>query len=92
MLICEAKELTNESNAEAETLISRLIDRPIRPLFPEGFRNEVQVLPTVLSYEKDNDPEILSLIAASAALAISGIPFWDQLQLLKLATLITVLF
>jgi len=60
---------------ESETLISRLIDRPIRPLFPEGFRNEVQVLPTVLSYEKDNDPEILSLIAASAALAISGIPF-----------------
>ena len=60
---------------ESETLISRLIDRPIRPLFPEGFRNEVQVLPTVLSYEKDNDPEILSLIAASAALSISGIPF-----------------
>jgi polyribonucleotide nucleotidyltransferase len=60
---------------ESETLISRLIDRPIRPLFPEGFRNEVQVLPTVLSYEKDNDPEVLSLIAASAALAISGIPF-----------------
>ena len=60
---------------ESETLISRLIDRPIRPLFPEGFRNEVQLLPTVLSYEKDNDPEILSLIAASAALAISGIPF-----------------
>ncbi len=55
---------------ESETLISRLIDRPIRPLFPEGFRNEVQVLPTVLSYEKDNDPEILSLIAASAALSI----------------------
>lgn len=60
---------------ESETLISRLIDRPIRPLFPERFRNEVQVLPTVLSYEKDNDPEILSLIAASAALSISGIPF-----------------
>ncbi len=60
---------------ESETLISRLIDRPIRPLFPESFRNEVQVLPTVLSYEKDNDPEILSLIAASAALSISGIPF-----------------
>jgi polyribonucleotide nucleotidyltransferase len=60
---------------ESETLISRLIDRPIRPLFPEGFRNEVQVLPTVLSYEKDNDPEVLSLISASAALSISGIPF-----------------
>jgi polyribonucleotide nucleotidyltransferase len=60
---------------ESETLISRLIDRPIRPLFPENFRNEVQVLPTVLSYDKDNDPEVLSLIAASAALSISGIPF-----------------
>jgi polyribonucleotide nucleotidyltransferase len=62
-------------STDSETLISRLIDRPIRPMFPEGFRNEVQVLSTVLSYEKDNDPEILSLIAASAALSTSGIPF-----------------
>ena len=60
---------------ESETLISRLIDRPIRPLFPEGFRNEVQVLPTVLSYDHENEADILSIIASSAALAISGLPF-----------------
>ncbi len=60
---------------EAETLISRLIDRPIRPLFPENFRNEVQVLPTVLSYDNENEPDILSIIASSAALSISGLPF-----------------
>jgi len=60
---------------EAETLISRLIDRPIRPLFPEEFRNEVQVLPTVLSYDGVNEPDILSIIGSSAALAISGMPF-----------------
>jgi len=60
---------------ESETLISRLVDRPIRPLFPEGFRNEVQVLPTVLSYDKENETDILSIIASSAALAISGLPF-----------------
>tara|TARA_B100001123_G_scaffold251218_1_gene280376 strand:- start:795 stop:2864 length:2070 start_codon:yes stop_codon:yes gene_type:complete len=60
---------------ESETLISRLIDRPIRPLFPEGFRNEVQILPTVLSYDNENEPDILSIIASSAALSISGLPF-----------------
>lgn len=60
---------------ESETLISRLIDRPIRPLFPENFRNEVQILPTVLSYDKENEADILSIIASSAALAISGLPF-----------------
>ena len=60
---------------ESETLISRLIDRPIRPLFPEEFKNEVQVLPTVISYDKENEADILSIIAASAALAISGMPF-----------------
>jgi len=60
---------------EAETLISRLIDRPIRPLFPHSFRNETQVLATVISYDKENDPEVLSLIASSAALSISGLPF-----------------
>ena len=60
---------------ESETLISRLIDRPIRPLFPEGFRNEVQILPTVLSYDNENETDILSIIASSAALAISGLPF-----------------
>ena len=60
---------------ESETLISRLIDRPIRPLFPEDFRNEVQILPTVLSYDTENEADILSIIASSAALAISGLPF-----------------
>ena len=60
---------------EKETLISRLIDRPIRPLFPSSFKNEVQILPTVVSYEKDNQPDILSIIACSAALSISGVPF-----------------
>jgi len=60
---------------EAETLISRLIDRPIRPLFPDDFRNEVQVLPTVLSYDNENEADVLSIIACSAALSISGLPF-----------------
>ena len=60
---------------ENETLISRLIDRPIRPLFPDEFKNEVQVLPTVISYDKENEADILSIIASSAALAISGMPF-----------------
>ena len=60
---------------EAETLISRLIDRPIRPLFPSSFLNEVQLLPTVLSYDGENQADILSIIASSAALAISGLPF-----------------
>jgi polyribonucleotide nucleotidyltransferase len=60
---------------EKETLTSRLIDRPIRPLFPKGFMNEVQVVCTVLSAEKNVDPDIAALIGTSAALAISGIPF-----------------
>ena len=60
---------------ESETLISRLIDRPIRPLFPENFRNEVQILPTVLSYDNENEADVLSIIASSAALSISGLPF-----------------
>ena len=60
---------------ESETLISRLIDRPIRPLFPDEFKNEVQLLPTVISYDKENEADILSIIASSAALAISGMPF-----------------
>ena len=61
--------------SEKETLTSRLIDRPIRPLFPKGFLNEVQVVCTVMSAEKDQDPDIASMIGTSAALAISGIPF-----------------
>ncbi len=60
---------------EKETLTSRLIDRPIRPLFPDGFKNEVQVVCTVVSANKDIDPDIPALIGASAALAISGVPF-----------------
>ncbi|MDD9890469.1 MAG: polyribonucleotide nucleotidyltransferase [Gammaproteobacteria bacterium] len=64
---------------EKETLTSRLIDRPIRPLFPKGFMNEVQVICTVVSGGKDNDPDIPSLIGASAALAISGIPFAEPI-------------
>ncbi|ABD81964.1 Polyribonucleotide nucleotidyltransferase [Saccharophagus degradans 2-40] len=61
--------------SEKETLTSRLIDRPIRPLFPNGFLNEVQVVCTVISAEKDVDPDIVAMIGTSAALAISGIPF-----------------
>lgn len=60
---------------EKETLVSRLIDRPIRPLWPTGFKNEVQVVCTVISATKDQDPDIAALIGASAALAISGMPF-----------------
>jgi len=60
---------------EKETLTSRLIDRPLRPLFPKGFLNEVQVIATVLSVDQENDPDIPAMIGASAALAISGIPF-----------------
>ena len=60
---------------EKETLTSRLIDRPIRPLFVEGFKNEVQVTCTVLSHDGENDPDIISMIAASTALTLSGAPF-----------------
>jgi len=61
--------------SEKETLTSRLIDRPLRPLFPKGFMNEVQVVCTVMSADRDEDPDIVSMIGASAALAVSGIPF-----------------
>jgi polyribonucleotide nucleotidyltransferase len=61
--------------SEKETLVSRLIDRPIRPLFADGFRNETQVICTVLSHDLENDPDIVALVGASAALTISGIPF-----------------
>ena len=60
---------------EKETLTSRLIDRPIRPLFVSGFLNETQVVCTVLSHDLENDPDIVALVGASAALTISGIPF-----------------
>ena len=60
---------------EKEVLTSRLIDRPIRPLFAQGFRNETQVICTVLSHDLENDPDVIAMIGASAALTISGIPF-----------------
>ena len=60
---------------EKEVLVSRLIDRPIRPLFADTFKNETQVVCTLLSHDKVNSPDILALVAASAALTLSGIPF-----------------
>ncbi|MEP0707867.1 polyribonucleotide nucleotidyltransferase [Parvibaculum sp.] len=61
--------------SEKETLVSRLIDRPIRPLFIKGFKNETQVIATVLSHDMENDPDIVAMVAVSAALTISGLPF-----------------
>ena len=61
--------------SEKETLVSRLIDRPIRPLFAKGFQNETQVLATVISYDGENDPDVVAMIAVSAALTLSGVPF-----------------
>ena len=60
---------------EKETLTSRLIDRPIRPLFLKGFKNEVQVVATTLSHDLENDPDIVAMVAVSAALTLSGLPF-----------------
>src|ERR1700720_320964 len=60
---------------EKETLVSRLIDRPVRPLFAEGWRNETQVIVTTLSHDLENDPDVLAMVAASAALTLSGVPF-----------------
>ena len=65
--------------SEKETLTSRLIDRPLRPLFPEAFYNEVQVVATVMSSDSEIDPDIPAIIGASAAMAISGIPFYGPL-------------
>ena len=65
---------------EAETLICRLIDRPIRPLFPEGFKNETQVILTVLSHETETNADIVAMVAASSALTISGIPFMGPIS------------
>ncbi|WSH27439.1 hypothetical protein U8P75_00725 [Rhizobium beringeri] len=61
--------------SEKETLVSRLIDRPIRPLFPEGYKNDTQVVVTVIQHDLENDPDILSMVATSAALTLSGVPF-----------------
>ncbi|MDE1569551.1 polyribonucleotide nucleotidyltransferase [Aquabacter sp. P-9] len=61
--------------SEKETLVSRLIDRPIRPLFAEGYKNDTQVVVTVLAHDLENDPDVVSMVAASAALTLSGVPF-----------------
>jgi polyribonucleotide nucleotidyltransferase len=61
--------------SENETLVSRLIDRPIRPLFPAGYKNDTQVVITVLQHDLENNPDVLSMVAASAALTLSGVPF-----------------
>ncbi len=71
--------------SENETLVSRLIDRPIRPLFPAGFRNEVQVVATVLSHDMENDPDIVAMIGCSAALTLSGIPFFGPVGAARVA-------
>ena len=71
--------------SENETLVSRLIDRPIRPLFPEGFRNEVQVVATVLAHDFENDPDIVAMIGCSAALTLSGIPFFGPVAAARVA-------
>ena len=65
--------------SEKETLVSRLIDRPIRPLFPEGFKCDTQVITTVLSFDLENDADVIAMIGASAALTISGIPFFGPI-------------
>ncbi len=61
--------------SERETLISRLIDRPIRPLFPDGYKNETQIIATVLSFDQENDPSVMGIVGASASLVLSDIPF-----------------
>lgn len=71
--------------SEKEVLTSRLIDRPIRPMFPEGFYNEVQIICTLISYDKENDPEMLALIAASCAAKISGLPILHTIAGAKIA-------
>jgi polyribonucleotide nucleotidyltransferase len=70
---------------EKETLTSRLIDRPIRPLFPEGFYNEILVIAQVLSYDGENEPDIVAMIAASAALTLSGVPFMGPIGAARVA-------
>ncbi|KFL30072.1 polynucleotide phosphorylase/polyadenylase [Devosia riboflavina] len=70
---------------ENETLVSRLIDRPIRPLFPDGYKNETQVIVTVLQHDMENNPDVLSMVAASAALTISGVPFMGPIGAARVA-------
>ncbi|MET0438751.1 MAG: polyribonucleotide nucleotidyltransferase [Devosia sp.] len=71
--------------SENETLVSRLIDRPIRPLFPDGYKNETQVVITVLQHDMENNPDVLSMVAASAALTISGVPFMGPIGAARVA-------
>ena len=73
--------------SEKEVLTSRLIDRPLRPLFPIGFNHEVQIICTVMSSDKNNDPDIFAMIAASAALAVSGLPFLSPMGAARVALL-----
>ena len=68
---------------EKEIITSRLIDRPLRPLFPDGYRRETQIISFVLSADSENDPDILALNGASAALALSNIPFYHQLAAVR---------
>lgn len=70
--------------SEREVLISRLIDRPIRPLFPDAFKNEVQIVCTTLSHDQKNDSDVVAMIAASAALAVSGVPFLGPIGAAKI--------
>src|SRR5689334_14001548 len=72
---------------ERETLVSRLIDRPIRPLFVDGYRNETQLIATVLSHDLENDPDIVAMIASSAALTLSGIPFMGPIGAARVGVL-----
>ncbi len=71
-------------STEKETLVSRLIDRPIRPLFPEGYHNEVQIICTVISHDMENDADIVALVGASAALSISEVPFQGPIAAAKI--------
>jgi polyribonucleotide nucleotidyltransferase len=71
--------------SEKETLVSRLIDRPIRPLFVKGFKHETQVVVTVLSHDLENDPDIVGMVAASAALTLSGVPFMGPIGAARVA-------
>ena len=70
---------------EKETLTCRLIDRPVRPLFPKGFRNEIQVINLVISADDENDPDVLAMIGSSAALCLSGLPFGGPLGAVRVA-------
>src|SRR5919112_1784656 len=70
---------------EKDPLVSRLIDRPIRPLFVEGYKNDTQVIVTVLSHDLENDPDIVAMVAASAALTLSGVPFMGPVGAARVA-------